>query len=94
MRINSIVEHPERCYHCTLDDEAFNGYFIEIKDDGIITSAYLCEDEWPRRKEFIVFEYSARMDLDAFVESLSEPITANYIRYVFKRLTTPDKFPS
>ena len=94
MIINSIIEHPERCYHCTLDDEAFNGYFIEIKDDGTIISAYLCEDGWPRRKEFVFYDYSARMDLDAFIEALNHPIISGYIRHVFKRLTTLEDIPS
>ena len=94
MKVNNIVEHPEKCYHCTLDDEAFNGYFIEIKDDGTIISAYLCEDGWPRRKEFIGYEYSVRTSLDAFVKILSEPITESYIRHIFKRLTTLEEIPS
>lgn len=94
MKVDNIIDYPVKSCRCTLDDEAFNGYFIEVQDDGIMTSAYLCEDEWPRHKEFVACEYSSVMDFDTFIKSLSEPITESYLRFVFKRLKTPKNIPS
>lgn len=94
MKFTNIVEHPEVCYHCALDDEMFDGYFVEVKDDGNIVSAYLCEKAWPRRKEFIAYEYKFNVSLERFIESLQEPITASYINFVFKRLSSLEEIPS
>ena len=94
MEISNFREHPEKCYHFNINDERYNGYFIEVKEDEEVYSAYLCEEMWPREKALIYFNYKRRMTFDEFMEVLQMPMTEAFIRDVMKRMSKFEDIPS
>lgn len=94
MKISNFREHPEKCYHFNIDDEYYNGYFIEVKDDGEMFSAYLCEEMWPREKAIIYYDSKDRTTFDEFMEIMQLPMTEAFIRYTMDRMSRLEDIPS
>lgn len=94
MKITDFHECPEKCYRFRIDNEDYNGYFIEVKDDGEVFSAYLCEEMWPRRKEIVYYEYVSTTSFEGFMEALKSPIVESYIHFTLGEMSKLRDIPS
>ena len=91
MKITNFREHPEKCYHFNIDGEYYDGFFIEVKVDDEMYSAYLCSEMWPREKVIIYYNRKDKISFEEFMEIMQLPITEAYIRHVMNRMCQFEK---